>query len=82
MNPFLSNTAQSNSNIKVNGISSNVFNNIPVPITSLSDVTVTNILNSQILSYDDTLQKWINVNASGGVSNLDDLLDANISSIT
>ena len=43
MNPFLSNTIQSNSNLKVNGISSNVFNNIQVPITFLTDVTVTNI---------------------------------------
>ena len=82
MNPFLSNTTESNSNIKVNGISSNVFNIIPVPISSLSDVLFTNVLNSQILSYVSTLTKWININASsGGASNLTGLLDVNISSI-
>ena len=81
MNPFLSNTIQSNSNIKVNGISSNVFDNIPVPLSSLTDVYLSNVLNSQVLSYDSTLSKWINSDASGGLSNLDDLLDVNISSI-
>ena len=47
MNPFLSNTTQSNSNIKVNNTSSNVFNNVPVPLSSLTDVMFTNVLNDQ-----------------------------------
>ena len=73
-NPFLKST-KSITNITVNNIIQDVFDNIPVYLNSMTDVEFTNVLNSQILSYDSTSSKWINVNALGGVSKLDDLLD-------
>ena len=81
-NPFLDFFSSQNSTISVNNIKANAFGNISIPLSSLPDVEITNILNSQVLSYDDLSQKWINVNASsGGASNLIDLSDVDITSI-
>ena len=59
-------------------LASNVTN-ISNFIRSLDDVTVTNIQNSQLLSYDSTAQKWKNINASSvGTTTLSGLTDISI----
>ena len=53
--------------------------NISNFIRSLDDVTITNIQNSQLLSYNSTAQKWKNINASSvGTTVLSGLTDTSI----
>lgn len=51
---------------------SNTVDNLDIPdnITDLADVSVTSIQDGQVLAWDDTAQKFVNVNQSGGASDV------------
>ena len=52
-------------------IDSIVIPTVPENITDLDDVDVTDIENNQVLAWNESLQKFINVNQSGGGSGID-----------
>lgn len=47
-------------------------------ISTLSDVTLNNLSNGQVLKYNSSTQKWENANESGGSLSLNDLTDVTI----
>lgn len=50
-------------------------------VSSLTDTTISNPANGQVLKYNSTTQKWINAaESSGGASSLDNLSDVEINS--
>lgn len=51
-------------------------------LTDLGDIVVTSATDGQVLTWDDTLQKWVNSNASGGSASLAGLDDVSLSSPT
>ena len=51
-----------------------------VHLDKLSDVTVTNVQNNQILKYDSTTSQWINT-STGEITDLDSLSDVVITSV-
>ena len=52
-------------------------------VSTLTDVTLSNLDNGQILAYDSTSQKWKNTSAApGGATSLDGLTDVEITSPT
>jgi len=51
-----------------------------VHLDKLSDVTVTNVQNNQVLKYNSSLSQWVNV-TTGSITNLDDLADVVITSV-
>lgn len=53
-------------------------NGAPAGIGNLTDVTLTNLSDNEILSYDSASGKWINEAPSSGVSTLDALTDTTI----
>ena len=51
-------------------------------MATLTDVVLTSLANGQILKYDLTSQKWVNVNESGGASSIDTLTDVVLTSLS
>ena len=49
-------------------------------VNEFGDVTITGVLNGQILQYNSTTRQWENVTPSAGASDLDDLTDVVITS--
>ena len=52
-----------------------------VNLNKLSDVTVTNVQNNQILKYDSTTSQWVNT-STGAVTTLDSLSDVTITAVS
>jgi len=52
-----------------------------IPLDRLSDVTITNVQNGQVIKYDSTLNKWVNT-ADGTTTSLAALTDVVISGVT
>ena len=63
-NPFLNYNLSDISDVKVNNISPNVLGNIPLPLSSCIDVSLSNIANSQQLVYDSATSQWKNATVS------------------
>lgn len=51
-----------------------------INLDRLSDVTVTNVADNQVLKYDASQQLWVNV-ATGAITSLDQLSDVTITSV-
>lgn len=51
-----------------------------INLDKLSDVTVTNVQDNQVLKYDASQSQWVNV-ATGTITTLDDLSDVVITSV-
>lgn len=45
----------------------------------LTNVNITNVADGQLLAYDNTSGKWININSAAGIDNLSDIDDVTIS---
>jgi len=52
-----------------------------VHLNKLSDVTLTNVQNNQILKYDSTASQWVNT-STGAVTTLDSLSDVTITAVS
>jgi hypothetical protein len=52
-----------------------------INLDKLSDVTVTNVQNNQILKYDSSQSQWVNT-STGAVTSLGDLSDVVITAVT
>jgi hypothetical protein len=51
-----------------------------INLDRLSDVTVTNVQDNQVLKYDASQQQWVNV-ATGAITSLDQLSDVTITAV-
>jgi len=51
-----------------------------INLDKLSDVTVTNVADNQVLKYDASQSQWVNT-STGAITNLDDLSDVVITSV-
>ena len=51
-------------------------------LDSLTDVEISDVEDGQVLAWDNTNSKWVNINAPSSVDDLNDLEDVNISSPT
>ena len=51
-----------------------------INLDRLSDVTVTNVADNQVLKYDASQSQWVNV-ATGAITSLDQLSDVVITSV-
>jgi len=51
-----------------------------INLDKLSDVTVTNVQDNQVLKYDSSQSQWVNV-ATGAITSLDQLSDVVITSV-
>ena len=51
-----------------------------INLDRLSDVTVTNVQNNQILKYSSSQQQWINT-TTGSVTSLEDLSDVTVTAV-
>ena len=79
MNPFISSSNNSSTNIKVNNQKSNVLGNISVPLSSCPDVSISAPTNAQQLTYNSTLSQWTNTTPSTLTTALSALTDCSIS---
>tara|TARA_R110000822_G_scaffold69287_2_gene168276 strand:- start:1598 stop:1915 length:318 start_codon:yes stop_codon:yes gene_type:complete len=52
-----------------------------INLDRLSDVTVTNVQNNQVLKYSSSQQQWVNT-TTGSVTSLEDLIDVTITAVT
>jgi len=52
-----------------------------INLDRLSDVTVTNVQDNQVLKYDASQSQWVNV-ATGAITTLEDLSDVVITSVS
>ena len=51
-----------------------------IDLDRLSDVTVTNVQNNQVLRYDTSQQQWVNT-STGSVTSLEDLSDVTVTAV-
>ena len=52
-----------------------------INLDRLSDVTVTNVADNQVLKYDASQSQWVNV-ATGAITSLDQLSDVTITAVS
>ncbi len=52
-----------------------------INLDKLSDVTVTNVADNQVLKYDASQSQWVNV-ATGAITSLDQLSDVTITAVS